>query len=1069
MKRFGFVLASALALAGSSFGATYTNKWTGAANNFKFDDAGNWESQNAGVSAAQVLSNNCSSDRTIYDFGELADGTTITLTSTTKQFLSGFVIKGSGSAVWSLKSADSGKSFCYRNTSPEWNVQGGTLNYAANNFMNWGGDSDNITVKGGGVIRMCQPTSYSPQFWNSDLLLQNVTLYIAHPNVFQYQRFSLRDNKSQVILECDTKIVVLSSADGVTDAQVDLGGHKLTVWRGGYGVSDESGLYRGDVIGPGTIAVNGNVRQNFYKRLPSTVAFVQGQGDLVFGKSGAPTHPTSAFPFTINMSARSFFYDDVTFSTLSGTGVTGSPVLPDGKTITVAGIGSAARTEFASAITGAVNVVKGGADYELEISGENGYSGTTTVSAGTLSLRKPLYRKGLVAYYGFEDPDNLGRDDSDGGCNLRQSYTTDKGKRVTSVADGVIGRAAHFVNDGSGMRLESPVASTTSSNYSVPGLSGRFPSGTNSFTVSVWVRPSADCPARGSILQFGRNGGSNQAFAMRFNDTPSTDGSYVAKTDLYISTKDVGCDARLSAGAKFDDGTWHLWTATHSNGLVKVYIDGKYWTQFTPWHSSFPKFDLHEGRFSIGWGNLWQDPGAYDGDIDELMIFDYPFSDDEVAAEYALNRPAEDPDYDPVAALPDPIAQWEFDDGENLGKDSTPNGHDLATSGTVSFVSASSTTAVPHKGGMISLDAAGCLKFADDAFPEDFPRGDQSFTVMARVLAGSCSEQAPILSWGTKSAKHMFEMGVNSYQRCWSLMFEATGNSNTMTAGDDTSAGSCNAFLRWTTLVVTYNAPQKTMSLYMNGVFKQSRGTTALTFDAANFMIGARCDQSTKWKGYIDEVRLYDRPLTAGEVRLVEETFWDGVRGPVIPAASETTVASGAKLRVSAGGHTLAQGVKGAGAIEVSKSGALKLSNMEDFTGSLAGVGALTLADTTFGGSLGTFAGVLTVTNSTATLPSAASACSFVLKDGAVVKVSSLDALPFAAESASGTVTIDVSAVAADVKKGRVPIFVLPASGVAEGTTFVIRGGTSFMSAEYDAVQGVLNLRSKFGLTLLVR
>ena len=1057
-KSFASCLVFLGLFAGSAFGAVYTNRWTGAAGNCLFDDAANWESLHDGVSAATILANNCASDRVFYDLGKLADGTCLTNKAKDKFFLTGLIVKGEGDCAWTLASASSNQRFCFRNTSPCLEVSGGTLNLAAMNFINWSGDSNALTIRGGGTVRMCQPASYGPQYYNSDFILEGTKLVIAHASALQFQRVVFKTDDARFELACDTKIVGLhSSASTVTASQVVLNGHTLRLNHGGSNPTEAMTQYYGLVTGPGTIIVQGGIRQKFLSQMPANVAYVAGQGEFQFGSTESPTHPLEPFDFTINMGARAWFRDNVTFATLDGAGVTGSPVLPDGKTITLAGKGDVpVTTHFQSAITGAVNIVKNGAGYDINLSGENGYTGTTAINAGTVTLERPYLRKGLVAYYAFDDPDNLGWDSSEGRCHLPQYVTTQKGSSVTSVADGVFGRAAHFEKDGSEMRLETPVGSSAGVNYTgVPGVSGKFPGGTNPvYTVSVWVRPG-NLTTNANVVQFGSAASkSNGAFSIRLNSEKS----------VCVCTKDVA--ASCSTGFDFGDGAWHHIAVSQTNGQFNLYIDGSQrWTNKVFTVASAPVHWLGTGRFVIGWGNLWQDSKSYQGDIDELMVFDTVWTPEDVAAEYARKRPCVDPDADAVAALPEPVAHWTFDDSENLGQDSGPYGMHLSVSGTVS---AASAAAGPFKGGAIYIDANGLLKQTTPTFPSAFPRGDESFTVFIRAMANACAEQSPVVSWGTASAKHLFELGANSFNRYWSALFESTGNSNTMTSGNETAYGIVANELRWSTITVTYNSAMKTVSFYMNGVLLQTRCTSVLSLDAANLLIGGRCDMPAKlWKGWIDDVRIYNRALTANEVRVIEESFFDGAQGPVLPAASETTLADGATLCVR-GAHVLSAPLKGAGTVSLEPGSTLKVENGAAFSGRYVGPGCVLFSNTTAAGDLSEVTGIVAATNATVVLPATTPAFALDLRDGAVVKPTSLDVFPMPVKAASGAVVLDMAAVAQSVHHSVMPVLTFD-DDPAEGTTFAVRNGRNAMSLVYDAEAKQLKLTAVVGTLLILK
>jgi hypothetical protein len=68
---------------------------------------------------------------------------------------------------------------------------------------------------------------------------------------------------------------------------------------------------------------------------------------------------------------------------------------------------------------------------------------------------------------------------------------------------------------------------------------------------------------------------------------------------------------------------------------------------------------------------------------------------------------------------------------------------------------------------------------------------------------------------------------------------------------------------QWTFYTITYNGSYQ--SMYINGVLERGSAATQL-YNTRNFTIGTREDNTWPWKGYIDEVRLYNRSLSASEI-----------------------------------------------------------------------------------------------------------------------------------------------------------------------------------------------------------
>ena len=70
----------------------------------------------------------------------------------------------------------------------------------------------------------------------------------------------------------------------------------------------------------------------------------------------------------------------------------------------------------------------------------------------------------------------------------------------------------------------------------------------------------------------------------------------------------------------------------------------------------------------------------------------------------------------------------------------------------------------------------------------------------------------------------------------------------------------------WHHLAVTF-APNVNIQLFMDGSLAAGQaGVPPLTFSAVSLRLGCRADDANLFDGFIDEVRIYDRVLTAAEI-----------------------------------------------------------------------------------------------------------------------------------------------------------------------------------------------------------
>ncbi|HNX34158.1 MAG TPA: autotransporter-associated beta strand repeat-containing protein [Kiritimatiellia bacterium] len=201
--------------------------------------------------------------------------------------------------------------------------------------------------------------------------------------------------------------------------------------------------------------------------------------------------------------------------------------------------------------TGTVRVALGGSggliksgDGTSEIVEALSYSGTTTVEGGTLRLQ-PL-PNGTVAYYGFDDSSDLGRDSS----------------AMSNTLKTLTGAPQHAANGRFGGALYLNGASTLGT------LSGQFPTGVPTgaapYTVAAYIKADAGCSFQGGWIGYG------------FTDTGRCNNFRLDGNTNYVGVwnywwaNDMG--ATMPSGS-FTDG-WHSVVGTWDGATERLYIDG---------------------------------------------------------------------------------------------------------------------------------------------------------------------------------------------------------------------------------------------------------------------------------------------------------------------------------------------------------------------------------------------------------------------------------------------------------------------------------------------------------------
>lgn len=621
---------------------------------------------------------------------------------------------------------------------------------------------------------------------------------------------------------------------------------------------------------------------------------------------------------------------DVSLKTLSGRVFAGGVEMHRaGSTLSVGANAGAADTAFSGVIGGEDStLVKRGADYALSLSGAAKNVTNVVVEAGTLSLRRPRARAGLVAWYPFDDAGDLGFDASPAGFALVNTNETTALGRAT---EGACGGSADFPG---GIFLSS----------ARNALPSNFPRGNGSFTVSVWIKPTADaCTGAVPIFSWGR-GSDRQMCMVRFN------GAQKINFTTYGSGDDLAVD-----GLALSDGNWHHLVITYDGQTRKktLYFDGLFKGEKTI--SGNLEVSAANSAFEIGHTSVISSRinQFYAGGMDELMVFDYAWTLEEVEAEFDRDAPAA---VASTSLLPAPVAHWTFD-GENplAAEDGNPALALAASSG--EEVTYESGDAICGKAARFS-STSGFLKL--DTFPSGvIPSGNSEFTVIVRYRPDTHGGgyNANVVGWGLSSGWSdgtLFRIASAEYRNSAQAMF----NSTTLTVNGAYRTALGTERTRWYTVAAVYQATgygyySSCARLYVDGKLVKSADLwSAMALPEQNFTIGDCVEENRRFYGLVDDVQIYDKVLSEGQIRMISEQFETskgksetGTAVPVgvLAAQPDVTVADGATLRVESV-ETVAN-ISGAGSIKIAPLARLNVSSAAGFTGTVTGLGLVGVAD----------------------------------------------------------------------------------------------------------------------------
>ncbi len=615
---------------------------------------------------------------------------------------------------------------------------------------------------------------------------------------------------------------------------------------------------------------------------------------------------------------------EMAFRTLSGNGVLGGLECAGATVVVGQGVAMMTNCSYSAMIRGdaaaPLSLVKRGAAYGQELSGSAVNVTNIAVEAGTLSLRRPVARQGLVCLYQFDDASDLGFDASPAGFRL---WERGEGEGLSTVSDGVSGRALHFPNTNYLLSAASTVPS-------------RFPFGDDPYTVSVWIRPTtAACSGNAPIFCWGATR-TRRLIYVRLNGTNKFRFSNYSE------------DLNVTVESALDDGNWHHIAAVYDNTThtKSFYVDGALAGSV----GSLEAMDVYGGdQLHIGHGTVVDT--VYTGDMDEFMVLDYAWSAAEATNEYARKAATT---VVPELLLPQPVAHYSFDDAENLGADMSGNGLDLNVVGTVE--AANDDLAC---GGAVRLSGSQYLTLA--TYSELLPKTNNPFTVICRYKPDTVqSANTSVISLGGSatsaniSSGNIVKLGPGT-GKTLAARYVAGATYEVLTGTGRSDGGTDRQ--RWTTAAIVYSPRtgkrDNVVKCYLDGVEVSDARNMTMNIVDERFDIGSDLakagDRSGLFSGLIDDVQVFSCALSAGEIDLIARRLSAGAgkSAPETPAVlgsvASVSVADNAVLSVRSA-ETVSS-IAGTGDVEISSLSSLSVGRIAGFSGLVKGLGVLRLSD----------------------------------------------------------------------------------------------------------------------------
>jgi hypothetical protein len=433
--------------------------------------------------------------------------------------------------------------------------------------------------------------------------------------------------------------------------------------------------------------------------------------------------------------------------------------------------------------------------------------------AGNLGIRAtvelgggaPLPAGGGEAYWKFDEGAGTVAGDSTGNGN---TGTLLNGATWTTGVRGTalsLDGVDDYVNAGSSLNLQS-----------------------TTFTIEAWIKGDPSMEAFGRIVDsgfatgfaLGRNGGGRQAL---FEFRGST--FLVSNTDVI-------------------DNTWHHVVVVKSGATATMYTDGILQANIAVnAGSSVSTLPLFIG-YNPGEGTR----GHWKGQIDELRIYTRALTAAEIQTNFNALKPAGGTTGPGTgSSTPNPQAYWRFDEGSGtVAGDATGHGNTGALQNGAGWTAGIRGTAVSLDGVDDYVSIANSFRLTSANFTLDaWIKGDPGMEQFGRILDSGYATG--------------FALGRNGGGR--QVLFEFRGSPYLISNADAIDNN-------WHHVAVVKSGG--TATLYVDGAVQASVAVNAeAPTNTLPLFIGYNPGEGTRghWKGQLDEVRIYDRALSAAEVQ----------------------------------------------------------------------------------------------------------------------------------------------------------------------------------------------------------
>ena len=376
----------------------------------------------------------------------------------------------------------------------------------------------------------------------------------------------------------------------------------------------------------------------------------------------------------------------------------------------------------------------------------------------------------------------------------------------------------------------------------------------NYFTLSAWVKMdnAPDATSNQYIIQKGDDTASTLSYSL--NIVNSAPDYLVCKRGNGTSQSSSGSGAATAFSNFKSDRYYHLVCVYDTDNKIKIYVDGAF--KDSAAHTGTTLVSASE--LKIGYGTFSSNNRFFNGKIDDARIFNRALSAQEIANLYNSAKS----NY--IAAPPREglVGYWNMDSNDSTATkvyDKSGQNNYGAPNG---FYTGLAPTSTPGKiNQAIDFDGSnGSISVPDSASLDIFNAITVSIWVKADALdhAGG-GNNARVIDKGGGGAYILYITNTGI------IVFSLIG------VTDNSSATAAGVFKtgQWFHISGVYDSATGIRDIYINGVANSSAHETGLTgtiSNGGNLIIGDNGTKVRLWDGAIDDVRIYNRALSAQEI-----------------------------------------------------------------------------------------------------------------------------------------------------------------------------------------------------------